>query len=266
MRELLKEWASSCVLWDQSTFFPLPYIPLVSNTNCTHLFTHSWMQACPAHCTAVHKSWRWSTTQTFHSPQTTIQLHILMFSKERRFKKKALSQWGCHLTLLCFRISYCPVGRHVWTPESEFLMTHSKAKSTVPKQSAALRTEERGGSDLTVLRGTNDGSRIWSRNMAARKNPFVTQTLKFVTSVASFAPKRHKQAGYLCGISGATHQFPHPSHRQPLRMIHTFLFSSLHFEQRTQSKIPPSLMFLHFLTQYQVTSVCLCWRSRSMAR
>lgn len=98
--------------------------------------------------------------------------------------------------------------------ESEFLTIHSKVKSTVPKQSAAPRTEERGGSDLTALRGTNDESRIWSRNMTECKKPFVTQPLKFVTSVASFAPKQHTQADYLCGISGATHWFPHPSHQR----------------------------------------------------
>lgn len=170
------------------------------------------------------------------SPDHQSNFIFWCFPKKESLKKR-LSLSGGAISLFCVLESAIVLWDGMFElSESEFLMIHSKAKSTVPKQSAALRTEERGGSDLTVLRGTNDGSRIWSRNMAAHKNPFVTQTLKFVTSVASFAPKRHKQAGYLCGISGATHRFPHPSHRQPLRMIHTFLFSSLHFEQAHRAK------------------------------
>lgn len=83
--------------------------------NCTHLFTHSWMQASPARRTPVHKSWRWSTTQTFHSPQTTNPTSYSdVFQRKKEKEKRELSQWECHLTLLCFRISYLPLGRHVW--------------------------------------------------------------------------------------------------------------------------------------------------------
>lgn len=155
------------MLWDQSTFFPLLYIPLVSNTKCTRLFTHSWMQACPAQPTAVHKSWRWSTTQTFRSPQTTNPTSYSdVFQRTKERGKKALSV-GCHLTPLCFRISYCPLRWHVWTLWIRIFNDTQKSKEQGPQ------------TDLTALRGTNDESRIWSRNMAACKKPFVTQTLKF---------------------------------------------------------------------------------------
>lgn len=139
-----------------------------------------------------------------------IQLHILMFSKERKGEKSKSSLGGGAISFFCVLESAIILWDGVFELcESEFLMTHSKAKSTVPKQSSAPQTEERGLRSKNPQRNYDE-----SRNMAACKKPSVTQTLKFVTSVTSFTPKRHKQAGYLWGISGATCRFPHPSNRQ----------------------------------------------------
>lgn len=140
MKEHLKAWASSCVLWDRSTFFPLPYIPLVSNTHCTHLFTHSWMQACPAHHTAVQvlKTINYSNIPLF--PDHHSNLTFWCFTKKRE-KKLELSQQGA-FSLFCVLKSATIFREDLFElTESEFLTTYSKAKSSAPY------IEERGWSN-----------------------------------------------------------------------------------------------------------------------
>lgn len=74
-----------------------------------------------------------------------IQLHILMFSKERKGEKKQeLSRWECHLTLSLLDSAIVLWDGMFELSESEFLMTHSKAKSTVPKRRCASHRGKRG--------------------------------------------------------------------------------------------------------------------------
>lgn len=69
-----------------------------------------------------------------------------MFSKERKKIKSRSSLSGGAISLLCILQSAIFLWDGMFElSKSEYLTIHSKAKSTVPKQSAAPHTEERGG-------------------------------------------------------------------------------------------------------------------------
>lgn len=144
---MIEHWRMSFQLWAVGS---IHILSTSIHSSCEqyklHTLVHTLLNAglswTPYSCSQVLKMIDYSNIPLSSDHQSNFIFWC--FPKKERGKKSKGSRWECHLTLSLLDSAILLWDGMFELPESEFLMTHSKAKSTVPKRRCASHRGKRG--------------------------------------------------------------------------------------------------------------------------